>query len=207
MSDVIRIVIVDDHPVVREGWAAMLNRREDMDVVGEGGNGVEGLALYQDLTPDVMLVDLRMPEMSGVELIEAVIKVDADARLIVLTTYDGDEDIYRALQAGAKAYLLKDTSRAELLETIRMVHSGRKHIPSHIAEKLSNRMMTEALTTREIEVLELVAKGYNNRRIGETLFIAEGTVKAHINRILGKLNANDRTQAVTIALEKGILHL
>lgn len=207
MSDIIKIIIVDDHPIVREGWASMLNRREDMDVVGEASNGVEGLALYQQHQPDIMLVDLRMPEMDGVSLIEAVMKLNKNAHIVVLTTYDGDEDIYRALRAGAMAYLLKDTSRDELLETIRTVHKGRKHIPTAVAEKLSNRMMSEGLTQRELEVLQLIAQGHNNRLIGENLHIAEGTVKAHVNNILGKLNANDRTQAVTIALEKGIIHL
>lgn len=207
MDDEIRILIVDDHPIVREGWRAVLDRRPDMVVVGEGANGVEGLALFEELRPDITLVDLRMPQMDGVTLIQKIREVEPEARIIILTTFDGDEDIFRALQAGGMAYLLKDTPRGVLLETIRKVHGGEKYIPPAVASKLTERMMAEELTERELEVLKLIAKGFSNRAIGNELHIAEGTVKAHVNNILGKLGANDRTQAVTVALQRGIIRL
>ncbi len=207
MSDVIRILIVDDHPIVREGWVSMINRREDMQVVGEAENGTDAINQHADLQPDVVLTDLRMPEMDGVELIRRLRELAPDVRVIVLTTYDGDENIYRALEAGAMAYLLKDAPRDDLLNTIRAVHSGRKHIPSDVAVRLADRINANDLSDREIEVLRLIAQGNSNKIIGEQLHIAEGTVKAHVNNILGKLNANDRTHAVTIAYRRGILDL
>lgn len=207
MSDVIRILIVDDHPIVREGWVSMLNRREDMQVVGEANDGAEALALYAETHPDVILTDLRMPEMDGVTLIEQLHQINHEIPVIVLTTYDGDENIYRALEAGAMAYLLKDAPRDNLLTAIRTVHGGRKHIPPDVAVRLAERISTNDLTSREVEVLTLIAQGRSNRQIGDDLHIAEGTVKAHVNSILGKLGANDRTHAVTIAFQRGILNL
>lgn len=203
----IRILLVDDHPVVREGLAAMINRRRDMTVVGEASDGRSALDLFRETEPDVTLMDLRMPEMSGVAAIGAIREEFPDARIIVLTTYDGDEDIYRGLQAGAMAYLLKDTPRDELLDTIRAVHAGQKRIPPEVGNKLAQRLFTPELTPRELEVLELIVAGQTNREIGESLAITEGTVKAHVNNILGKLDVSDRTQAVTAALRRGIVHL
>lgn len=204
---IIRILIADDHPVVREGIVALLNRRADMAVVGEAGNGQEAVALFRREKPDITLIDLRMPEMGGVQAIQAIREEFPDARFIVLTTYDGDEDIYRALQAGAQAYLLKDTPREELLTTVRAVHAGQKRIPPELAAKLATRIFSPELTARELEVLQHIVAGESNRQIGQALSIAEGTVKAHVNSILGKLGAEDRTQAVTEALRRGLVHL
>ncbi len=207
MSEVIHILIVDDHPIVREGLVAMLNRRADLQVVGEASNGREALQLCAATQPDIVLTDLRMPEMDGVTLIQHLCDVAPKTRVIVLTTYDSDEDIYRALAAGAMAYLLKDAPRDELLTTIRAVHSGRRHIPPEVAARLAERITTNELTEREREVLRLIAQGYSNKSIGDQLHIAEGTVKAHVNSILGKLGARDRTHAVTIAYQRGLLSL
>lgn len=209
MSDktTIRVLLVDDHPVVREGMAALLNRRADMDVVAEAENGRLAIELYTQHQPDVVLMDLRMPEMGGVEAIVQIRATDPNANIIVLTTYDGDEDIFRGLQAGAKAYLLKDTPRQMLLETIRAVSKGEKRIPPEIGAKLAGRLMGPSLTDRELDVLQLIVAGQSNREIGLALSITEGTVKAHVNSLLGKLNVHDRTQAVTEALRRGIVHL
>lgn len=203
----IRLLIADDHPVVREGLAAMLNRRADMTVVGEASSGREALALYRREQPDVTLMDLRMPELGGVEAIATLRAEFPNARFIVLTTYDGDEDIARALKAGAQAYLLKDTPRDELLDAIRAVHAGGKRIAPEMAAKLADRLTTPELTERELEVLKLIVAGQSNKEIGATLAITEGTVKVHVNNLLGKLGVSDRTQAVTEALRRGIVHL
>lgn len=205
--DPIRVLIADDHPVVREGIAALLNRRADMIVVGEASDGQEALQLFQQAAPDVVLMDLRMPQMSGVEAIQAIRELDATARFIVLTTYDGDEDIYRALQAGAQAYLLKDTPRETLVETVRAVHAGERRIPPELASRLAERVFYPELTPREREVLQHIVDGENNGEIGRALSIAEGTVKAHVNSILTKLGASDRTHAASIALRRGLAHL
>ncbi len=207
MNEVIRILIVDDHPIVREGLVAMLSRRADLQVAGEAGNGREALALCAATQPDIVLTDLRMPEMDGVALIHHLREVAPQTRVIVLTTYDGDEDIYRALAAGAMAYLLKDAPRDELLTTIRAVYNGRRHIPPEVAARLAERMTATELTERELAVLHLIAQGHSNKSIGDQLHIAEGTVKAHVNSILSKLNARDRTHAVTIAYQRGLISL
>lgn len=201
------ILISDDHAVVREGLAAMLSRRAEMQVVAEASNGVQAVELAFKYKPDILLMDLRMPQMGGVEAIRAIRAEWPEARVIVLTTYDGDEDIYRALQAGAKGYLLKDTPREELLEAIHAVHAGRKHIPSEVAAKLAERLTSEALTEREQEVLQLIVAGQSNKEIGASLNITEGTVKVHVNSLLNKLGVSDRTQAVTEALRRGLVHL
>ncbi|MCB8967292.1 MAG: response regulator transcription factor [Ardenticatenaceae bacterium] len=206
-QSVIRVLIADDHPVVREGLAAMINRRPDMQVVAEVENGRFAITAYQQHRPDIALIDLRMPELGGVDAINAIRADFPEARIIILTTYDGDEDIYRGLQAGAKAYLLKDAPRAELLEAIRAVHAGQRRIPPDIAAKLADRMAAPQLTPRELDVLRLIVAGHSNREIGLTLTISEGTVKAHVNNLLGKLGVTDRTQAVTEALRRGLVHL
>lgn len=207
MGELIRVLIADDHPVVREGIGALINRRPDMEVVAEVSNGRLATQTYAQEQPDVVLMDLRMPKMGGVEAISQIIANDPQARIIILTTYDGDEDIYRGFQAGAKAYLLKDSSRDVLLDTIRAVAAGQRRVPSDIAAKLTDRMLSPELTARELEVLELIVAGQSNREIGDSLSIAEGTVKTHVNNILGKLQVSDRTQAVTAALRRGIVHL
>ncbi len=203
----IRILIVDDHPVVREGLVALIERREDMTVVGEANNGREAIDLYRRFTPDITLLDLRMPEVDGVSAITGIREVAPTARIIVLTTYDSDEDIYRGLRAGAKGYLLKDTPPQELLDTIRAVHGGQTRIPPDVAAKLAERMTGPELTNRELDVLRLLMAGMSNKQIAAALFISEGTVKTHVNNILGKLGASDRTQAVTTALKRGLVSL
>jgi two-component system NarL family response regulator len=203
----IRVLLADDHPVVREGLAAMLNRRADMEVIGEVADGRSAVQFCQEHQPDVTLMDLRMPEMGGVEAIVTIRQQFPKARIIILTTYDGDEDIYRGLQAGALAYLLKDTPREELLETIRAVCAGQRRIPPEVASKLAERITGPSLTERELAVLEQIVAGKSNREIGQALVITEGTVKAHVNNLLGKLGVSDRTQAVTEALRRGIVHL
>lgn len=203
----VKILIADDHPVVREGLVALINRRADMVVVAEASNGREAVEQFLHHRPDVALLDLRMPEMDGVDAITAIRHKIPTARLIVLTTFDEDEDIYRGLRAGAKAYLLKDAPRDDLLECIRAVHVGQTVIPPSIAAKLADRLTTSGLTRREIQVLQLVADGKGNKEIAVALDISEGTIKTHVSSILAKLEAADRTQAVTIALKRGILRL
>jgi two-component system NarL family response regulator len=204
---IIRIVVADDHPIVRDGLNAIINDQPDMEVVAEAADGKETVQLALQHRPDVLLIDLRMPQLNGVEAINTIRAKWPQARIIILTTYDGDEDIYRALQAGAQAYLLKGMPRTELLDTIRAIHAGHKRIPPEVAARLAERISASQLTERELEVLQLIVAGQSNKEIGNNLSITEGTVKAHVNSILGKLGANDRTQAVTEALRRGIVYL
>ena len=204
-KETIRVLIVEDHNVVRQGLVALLNVVEGLEVVGEAADGVEAIAEYRKSRPDITLVDLRLPKLSGVEVIQRIRMEAPHARLIVLTTYDGDEDIYRALKAGAKGYLLKGMTTEELIATIREVHAGRAHIPPAIAEKLAERMGTEDLTPREAEVLEQIVNGKSNKEIATELAISEATVKTHINSLLSKLGVTDRTQAATAAIRRGIV--
>jgi two-component system NarL family response regulator len=203
----IRVVVVDDHPVVRDGLETLLRAAADIEVVGDAADGRAAIAAWREHEPDVMLMDLRMPRMDGVDAIAAILRTSPDARIIVLTTFDGDEDIHRALRLGARAYLLKDAFGEEILAAIRSVHAGRKHVPPVVAARLAERPIDRDLTAREVEVLELIARGNSNREIGDQLSIAEGTVKAHVNNILGKLEARDRTEAAMIALKRGIIRL
>lgn len=203
----IRIIVVDDQAVVRQGFVSLISTVPDMRVIAQGTNGREAVALYREHRPDVVLMDLRMPEMGGVEAISAIRREFSDAKVIVLTTYDGDEDIYRSLQAGAQGYLLKDMFFDELESAIRAVHAGGRKIPGVVAERLAGRMGGSDLTGRELEVLELIVRGRSNKEIGSALGISEATVKSHINSILGKLGVTDRTQAATTALQRGIVHL
>ena len=204
-KETIRVLIVEDHNVVRQGLVALLNVVEGLEVVGEAADGVEAIAQYRKSRPDITLVDLRLPKMSGVEVIQRIRMEAPQARLIVLTTYDGDEDIYRALKAGAKGYLLKGMTTQELIATIREVHAGKSHIPPAIAEKLAERMGTEELTPREADVLEQIVNGKSNKEIATELAISEATVKTHINSLLSKLGVTDRTQAATAAIRRGIV--
>jgi two-component system NarL family response regulator len=207
MGNPIRILVVEDHHVVRQGLVALLSVVDGVEVVGEAGDGVEALAKYQLTRPDVTLVDLRMPKMGGVDVIQRVRAAVPNARFIVLTTFDGDEDIYRALQAGARAYLLKGMTVDVLISTIRQVHAGKSCIPPVIAQKLAERMGSEQLTHREQDVLEQIVRGKSNKEIGQELEISEATVKTHINSLLGKLGVTDRTQAATAALQRGLVQL
>jgi DNA-binding NarL/FixJ family response regulator len=207
MDERIRILVVDDHHVVRQGLVALLNIMPGIEVVGEAGDGPQAIELYRTLLPDVTLMDLQLPTLGGVE---AIIKIRAEApaaKFVVLTTFDGDEDIFRAIQAGAKAYLLKGMTVDELLSTIQAVHEGKTRISPAIAEKLAERMGTQALTTRELGVLERIVAGRANKEIASDLDISEATVKSHINSLLSKLGVSDRTHAASIALQRGIVHL
>jgi two-component system NarL family response regulator len=207
MSETIRLLVVDDHPVVRQGLVALLSTVDGMEVVAQASDGQEAVDQYGLHQPDVTLMDLRLREMGGVEAIRRIRAQWTAARIIVLTTFDGDEDIYRAMQAGAKAYLLKGMSVEELIDTIHAAHQGRSRIPAEIAEKLAERMSGPQLTNRELGVLELIVRGRSNKEIASELIISEATVKTHINSLLTKLNVTDRTQAATAAIQRGIVHL
>lgn len=206
-SEVIRILTVDDHQLLREGIAAVLDGQGDMTIVGQAGNGHEAIESFRRLRPDVTLMDLRMPDMSGLEAILAIRKEFPQARIIVLTTYAGDAQAAAALKAGASGYLLKNLVRKELIDTIRIVHGGKRRIPPEIATEIAEHVADDALSEREIEVLRRVAAGKSNKLIAAELDIAEGTVKTHMKSILPKLDASDRTHAVMIALKRGILDL
>ena len=203
----IRILAVDDHPMLREGIAALLASQSDMKLVGEASNGREALEQFRKHRPDLTLMDLQMPDMDGIEAMVAICSEFPEARIIVLTTYKGDIQVLRALKAGARAYLLKGLLRKELLETIRAVHAGQKRIPPEVAAELADHAIDDALTSREIDVLRLIAGGNANKLIADRLSIAEETVKGHVKNILSKLGASDRTHAVTIALKRGIIDL
>ena len=207
MTDTIKILIVDDHHIVRQGLVALLRTVPGFDVVAEAADGEQAVELHRKHRPDVTLMDLRLPKLNGVEAIARIREGAPAARIIVLTTFDGDEDIYRALQAGARAYLLKGMTTEELISTIRAVHEGRSHIPPAIAQRLAERMGTEELTSREFDVLEQIVHGKSNKEIATELEISEATVKTHINSLLGKLGVSDRTQAATAAIQRGIVPL
>lgn len=203
----IRILTVDDHDLVRKGIAAILATESELQLVAEASTGSEALRLYRQHRPDVTLMDLRLPDQSGVEIARQIRHEFADARILVLTSYDGDQDIYRALEAGVRGYLLKEMVHTEVIRAIRVVHSGKRYIPLEVTQQLSGFFPEVALTPREVEVLSLVARGFGNKEVGDVLGTAPGTVKAHVQSILGKLGAKDRTHAVTIALRRGIIHL
>ncbi len=201
----IRVVVVDDHPVVCVGLAAMIESQPDMTVVGQASDGATAVELCRKTTPDVTLMDLRMPKMSGVDAIRAIRSTHPDAVFIVLTTYAGDEDIHRALSAGAQGYLLKGMPHEDLLQAIRRVSTGSRYLPQQVKEVLANRTPGSDLSPRELQILELIVKGLSNKQIGDRLGISEGTVKWHVNAILGRLNVTDRTQAAVAALSRGIV--
>lgn len=206
-NEKIRIVVVDDQAVVRQGFVALINIVPDMEVIAEGTDGRQAVELYRKLKPDVLLTDLRMPVMTGVEAIAAIRREFPSARVIVLTTFDGDEDIYRSLQAGAQGYLLKDMFFEELEDAIRTVHAGGRRIPGVVAERLAERVGGSDLTGRELEVLEQIVFGRSNKEIAAALDISEATVKSHVNNILSKLGVADRTQAATTAIRRGLVRL
>jgi two-component system, NarL family, response regulator len=206
-SKEIKILIADDHFVVRSGLAAMVEAQQDMTVVAEAANGLEAVIKYQEMRPDVVLMDLQMPEVDGATAIKSIKNDFPKAKIIVLTTYDGDEDIFRALKVGAAGYLLKDAERSEILSAIRTVNSGQKYLNPNVALKLAERVQGNDLTNRELEILQGILDGQSNKEIGSELHISEGTVKNHINSILGKLNVADRTQAALTAIRRGLLRL
>lgn len=203
----IRILLADDHPLLRDGVAGLMADQPDMELVGEASNGRETIDQFRKHRPDIILLDLQMPEISGIDALLAIRAESPDARIIVLTTYTGDVQILRALKAGAQAYLLKSTLRRELLDTIRAVHGGQRRIPAEVAVQLAEHAADDPLTSREIEVLRLIAVGKANKLVASDLAISEETVKGHVKNILSKLGACDRTHAVTIALKRGIIEI
>jgi len=203
----IRVFSVDDHPLLREGIATLVNNQPDMVLVGEASTGAEAIQQFKQHMPDVTLLDLRLPDMSGIDVLIAIRSEFPEARIVMLTTFEGDVEVQRALQAGARGYLLKNMPPVELLDVIRQVHDGKKRIPPEIASQLLEHLSDEGLTEREVEVLREVADGNRNREIAERLFISEETVKVHIKHIMEKLGAADRTQAVAIGVRRGIIHL
>lgn len=206
-SEPIRLLVVDDHAIVRKGLVALLNSVEGLSVIAEASDGEQAIQAHRVHKPDVTLMDLRLPKIGGADAISRIRQETPAARIIVLTTFDGDEDIFRALQAGAKGYLLKGMDAAELTEAIRAVCAGKSKIPAFVAEKLAGRMGGPSLTARELEVLKCIVGGRSNKEIAGDLHISEATVKTHINSILSKLGVSDRTQAATSALQRGIVHL
>jgi DNA-binding NarL/FixJ family response regulator len=203
----IRVLCVDDHPLVRKGIASILANEADMELVAEAGNGQEAVDMFRELHPDVILMDLRMPQLDGIEATRTIRGDDPEARIIALTSYDGDQDIYRALEAGVRGYILKEMVHTEVVRAIRTVHTGKRLMPPEVAERLSEYFPQVALTPREVEVLGCVARGLANKEIAHKLGTANGTIKMHVQNILEKLGASDRTHAVTLAIERGILHL
>lgn len=203
----IRVLIADDHLIVRQGLATIINRDPEMAVIAQAEDGQQAIDLFREHQPDVILMDLRMPKVTGVEAIRAICAETKTARIIVLTTYDGDEDIYNGLHSGAQGYLLKDTKSTELRNAIRAVHRGEQYIPPNVGAKLAQRLNNPELKERELEVLSLIAQGMSNATIASALSISENTVKTHVNRILSKLGVSDRTQAVIVAVKRGIVSL
>jgi DNA-binding NarL/FixJ family response regulator len=206
-NSLIRILTVDDHPVLRKGIAALVNAEPDMKLIAEASNGQEAVQLFRSHRPDITIMDLQMPEMDGTEAIIQIQDEFPDARIVVLTTYNGDTQVLKALKAGARAYILKRHVHKELLETIRAVHAGQKRIPPDIAAQLAEHAADDALSPREIDVLRLIGTGNSNKLIADQLSITEATVKSHVASILSKLGANDRAHAVTIGLRRGIIEL
>jgi DNA-binding NarL/FixJ family response regulator len=204
-NELIRILIVDDHPVVCSGLTSMLSAQPGIEVVGSAASGEEALAIVQRVRPDLMLLDLRMPGMDGIGVLNALKKIEHPPRVVVLTSFEKDEDIYRAIRAGAHGYLLKDTSESEMITAISVVNSGKRYIPRHIAARLADRLMRSDLTARELQILELLALGSTNKQIAGALDISDNTVRHHVNNIMEKLQVSDRTEAVATALRSGVL--
>ena len=198
---------MDDHPLLRQGIAAIIESQPDMTLVSQAATGAEAVQKYREFKPDITLMDLRLPDISGIDAMIGIRAEFSDARIVILTTFEGDVEIQRALQAGARGYLLKSTPPDELVQAIRQVHAGKKRVPPEVAAQLAEHMGYESLTAREVEVLQEVAEGNRNKDIAHRLFISEETVKVHIKHIMDKLGANDRTQAISIAVRRGIIQL
>ena len=203
----IRILIADDHPVVQAGLTSMLNSNDGIEVVGSASSGTEALKILEQKRPDILLLDLRMPGMNGIETLTAMQKMNTTARAIVLTSFETDENIYRAVRAGAQGYLLKDAPQEQMLEAIMSVHAGKRFIPKEIAARLADRMLRSNLTARELEILEMLAKGLTNKQIGYALSISENTVRNHLKCVMSKLEVSDRTEAVAVAIQQGIIQV
>ncbi len=203
----ITVLTVDDHDLVRKGIAAILSTEPEIELVGEAANGRDAVRLFNELKPAVTLMDLRLPDMSGIDVAREIRRSHPDAKILALTSYDGDQDIYRALEAGVRGYLLKEVVHSEVIRGIRMVHAGKRFMPQEVTAHLNGFFPEVALTSREVEVLQLIARGLGNKEVGEILGTAAGTVKAHVQSILSKLGAKDRTHAVALAIRRGIIHL
>jgi two-component system NarL family response regulator len=203
----IRILIVDDHPVVLAGLTSMLGTQSGIEVVGSASSGEEAMEMLRVKVADLLLLDLRMPGMSGIDTLHALKRSKNNARVVILTSFETDEDIYRAVQAGAQGYLLKDAPQSDMIDAIRTVHAGKRYLPRHIATRLAERMMRTNLTARELEVLNMLAKGLTNKQIGVALSISDNTVRNHVNSIIEKLEVSDRTEAATTAIHRGIIEV
>lgn len=203
----IRVLIADDHPVVRTGLTSMLTAQPQVEVIGAVSNGMDAISAVKEQKPDVLLLDLRMPGMDGIETLRDLKLLHAPTRVIILSSFEADEDIFRSVQAGAMGYLLKDTSKAQMLEAISAVHGGKRYIRGQIASRLAERMLRSSLTTRELEILEMIAKGLTNKQIASVLRISDNTVRNHLNSIMEKLEVSDRTEAATTAIQQGIIRL
>jgi DNA-binding NarL/FixJ family response regulator len=203
----IRVLSVDDHPLLREGIATIINSQQDMVLVAQASSGTEAIHYYREHRPDVTLMDLRLPDLSGIDAMIAIREEFPEARIVMLTTFEGDVEIQRALEAGARGYLLKNMPPRELTDVIRQVHGGKKRVPPAVAAQLAEHMSEEGLTAREVEVLKRISGGNRNRDIADLLFISEETVKVHVKHIMEKLGAKDRTQAIAIAVRRGIIEL
>lgn len=207
MSTPIRIILADDHPSLRDGLASILTSQPDLSVVAEAGTGREAVAQFKQHKPDVLIVDLRMPDGDGIQTIKELVAHDPTAIILVLTTYDNEEDIFSALESGARGYILKDTTREEIIEAVRQVHAGNRYLPSAVAARLADRMIRPSLTPRELDVLRLVSRGRTNKEMAVAMFISEETVKSHMKGLFQKLGVHDRAEAVGIALQRGLLRL